>query len=196
MADLEPREPNVLVVDDESSIREACTRVLLAEGYEVRVASSGEVALDLAQSQQPDLVLLDLKMPGLGGMAVLDELNLLAPEAVKVVVSAYATVSTALEAMRHGAWDFLAKPFTPDELRLTARRALERQRWLLKQGQAQQRFLETVSGKLHEPLQQARQDLESLVQGLAQHPAEQELAKRALARLQLVEALADKWDEA
>jgi DNA-binding NtrC family response regulator len=134
MADMEPREPSVLVVDDESSIREACNRVLLAEGYQVRVASSGETALELAHRERPDLVLLDLKMPGLGGMAVLDELNRLAPTSVKVVISAYATVSMALEAMRHGAWDFLAKPFTPDELRLTARRALERPRRLPKQG--------------------------------------------------------------
>ncbi|RJX33414.1 MAG: response regulator [Desulfarculus sp.] len=196
MEELEPKEPIVLVVDDESSIREGCLRVLSAEGYLVRVASSGETALELAGGERPDLVLLDLKMPGLGGMAILDELNHLAPEAVKVVISAYATVSTALESMRHGAWDFLAKPFTPDELRLTARRALERQRWLLKQGQAQQRFLEMVSGKLHAPLQQARQDLESLVQRLAQHPSEQELAKRALARLEVVLALAEKWETA
>lgn len=194
MPDLEPREPNVLVVDDESSIREACTRVLLAEGYQVQVAPDGEAALELVQQNRPDLVLLDLKMPGLGGMAVLDDLNRLAPLAVKVVITAYATVSVAMEAMRHGAWDFLPKPFTPEELRLTARRALERQRLLLKQGQTPRGIVELVDSELLGPLNEARQDLRRLVQGLEQHPPEQELARKALARLEELWALAQEWE--
>ena len=194
MAGMEREEPRVLLVDDEQSIRDASTRILLAEGYQVRSAADGEAALEVAGEMRPDLVLLDLKMPGLGGLAVLDDLNQLVPEAVKVIVTAYATVSTVMEAMRHGASDFLPKPFTPDEMRATAKRALKRQRMLRERGQSQQRFLELVGGKLQQPLAEAHADLTRLVAELEPHPQEQELANKALARLEVLLSLAEKWE--
>ena len=194
MVATEREEPKVLVVDDEQSIRDASTRILLAEGYQVRTAPDGEAALEVAAGFRPDLVLLDLKMPGPGGMAVLDDLNHLVPEAVKVIVTAYATVSTAMEAMRHGASDFLPKPFTPDEMRATTQRALERQRLLAEQSQAQQRFLELVGGKLQRPLAEAQADLSRLVADLDEHPPQRKLASKALARLEVLLSLAEKWE--
>jgi DNA-binding NtrC family response regulator len=194
MIDMEREEPRVLVVDDEQSIRDASTRILLDEGYQVDSAPDGEAALEMAARMRPDLVLLDLKMPGLGGLAVLDDLNQLVPGAVKVIVTAYATVSTAVEAMRHGASDFLPKPFTPDEMRATAKRGLKRQRMLRERGQAQQRFLELVGGKLQQPLADAHTDLGRLAAQLEAHSPEQELAKKALARLEVLLSLAEKWE--
>ncbi len=121
----EAPEPVMLIIDDEESIRTACAEALTREGYQVHTAADGEAGLELAGELRPDVVFLDLKMPGLGGMAVLEELGLAAPEAAKVVITAYATASTARGALTGGADDFLPKPFTPDELRLTAARVLQ-----------------------------------------------------------------------
>lgn len=158
-----------LVIDDEEAIRDACSRVLTREGLEVHTAHNGEVGLELAQELLPDLVLLDLKMPKLAGMPVLDELNQICPEAVKVVVTAYASVTTAMEAVRHGAYDFLAKPFTPDELRLAVHRGLEHLR-LRQENQAlarardlaRQACLDDAQQGIEAPLAAVRRDLAAL----------------------------------
>lgn len=117
----------ILVVDDEAGIRRGCQRVLSTAGHEVLVAESAEQALDLL-ARHPDtaVVLVDLRMPGLGGMELLQRLGRIVPEAVAVVITAYATIESAIEATRCGAFDFLAKPFTPDDLVRLTNKALER----------------------------------------------------------------------
>ncbi len=122
---------HVLVIDDEESLRDACAQVLTREGYAVVAAADGQQGLEMACAGRPDLILLDLKMPKMAGMVLMDELNQCCPDSVKVVVTAYATVATALEAIRHGAYDFLPKPFTPDELRVMVARCLERRQLVL-----------------------------------------------------------------
>lgn len=112
----EPRQIDVLVIDDEEAIRIACERVLVKRGYAVRLAPDGKAGLEALSQGAPDVVLLDLKMPDMGGMAVLEEIKRISPTSACVVITAYATVSIARQALRNGAADFLPKPFTPDEL--------------------------------------------------------------------------------
>ena len=116
-----------MVVDDEVGIRKGCRRVLTAEGHEVFLAETAEEALEaLAQHPEMNLTLVDLRMPGMGGLEFLIRARELAPEMVAVVITAYATLNTAIEAVKRGAYDFLAKPFTPDELLRVVNKALER----------------------------------------------------------------------
>lgn len=184
-----------LIIDDEESMRDACTRVLTREGLAVAEAADGEAALDAAASFQPDLILLDLKIPKLAGMPVLDELNQICPQAVKIIVTAYATVTTALEAVRHGAYDFLAKPFTPDELRVMVRRGLdhlrlvrENEALLAQRDQARQQCLVDARRELAEPLAQARQALAELAARPGLDPAAKALAETSATRLEAMAA--------
>ncbi|NWF54688.1 MAG: response regulator [Syntrophaceae bacterium] len=117
---------SILVVDDERIIREGCNRILAKLGYEVREAGSGEEGLNLLRAGPCDLLLLDLKMPGLSGMEVLQRVQQNHPSLLVVVITGYATVESAVEAMKAGAYDFIPKPFTPDQLRLVVHRALEK----------------------------------------------------------------------
>lgn len=118
--------PRILVVDDEKIIRDGCEKVLRKEGWEVSTASSGIEGLALLQESPYDLLFLDLKMPGLSGMEVLQRVKELYPGMLVVVITGYATVESAVEAMKAGAYDFISKPFLPDQLRIVTRRALEK----------------------------------------------------------------------
>ena len=127
----------ILVIDDEAVMRDGCCRILDNEGCEVLTASNGEEGLAAikADPQGFEVVLLDLKMPGMGGMEVLDQAREINPALLIVVVTGYATVDTAVEAMKKGAYDFIPKPFTPDQLRLIVNRALEKRRLELEAAQ-------------------------------------------------------------
>lgn len=120
----------ILVVDDEPGIREGSRRVLTAEGYEVETAPDGMAGLELFRAGSYDLILVDLRMPGLSGMELLATLREDDPDAVAVVITAYASLDTAVEATKRGAYDYLAKPFTPDELTTVVTRALGHRRLL------------------------------------------------------------------
>ncbi len=113
------------VIDDELIIHEVLSQLLTAEGYEVELSSSGEEALEKHSEQAFDLVLLDLLMPGLDGIEVLKALKRIDPEAIVIIITAYASVESAIAAMKIGAFDYIQKPFKHDELLLTIKRALE-----------------------------------------------------------------------
>jgi len=115
----------VLVVDDEEWMRDACAQILQPEGFEVMTAADGQTGLELARRQGPDLVLVDLKMPGMDGLAYLESVKTFDPEIGAIVITGYATIEVAVEAMKAGAYDFLAKPFKPAELRAVVRRGME-----------------------------------------------------------------------
>jgi two-component system nitrogen regulation response regulator NtrX len=115
----------LLIVDDEKGIRDALAQVFEYEGQEVRVAEDGPDALLVANTFQPDLVFLDVKMPGMDGLEVLARLGDESPGSLVIMISGHGTIETALEATRRGAYDFLEKPLDTDHLLVTFRRALE-----------------------------------------------------------------------
>jgi DNA-binding NtrC family response regulator len=119
-----PGGDRILIVEDEELMRELLSRILEGENYRIFQASSGEEALKLLQDQAIDLVLTDLRMKGMTGLELLTEVRSLDPEIVVIVMTAYASVETAVEAMRKGAYDYLTKPFINDEIRVMIRRAL------------------------------------------------------------------------
>jgi two-component system, NtrC family, response regulator AtoC len=118
----------ILIVDDEASMRHLLSAILKDRGYEPRAVSSAEDALKEIAAQDVDLVLTDVRMPGMGGLALVRELQRVAPHVLVVVMSAYGSHEAAVEAMKAGAYDYLSKPFKADEVVLVLRKAEERER--------------------------------------------------------------------
>jgi len=121
----------ILVIDDDPNICEAIAEVITAQGYAVRTAKNGEAGLALIKEHGFDLVIVDLVMHGMDGIAVLRSVKADDPDAVVIVVTAHGTIEAAVQAMKLGAFDFLAKPFTPDELRMVVKRGLSVRRLTL-----------------------------------------------------------------
>ncbi len=121
-----PETSHVLVVDDEEGIRSGAERILIRMGLKVLTAARGNEALDIMEREDVSIVLLDLKMPGLDGMQVLRRIKESNLNILVIVITGYATVETAIEAMKQGAYDFIAKPFEPDHLRIVVNRAREK----------------------------------------------------------------------
>jgi two-component system response regulator PilR (NtrC family) len=121
-------ETRVLVVDDEQSMRDLLSITLRRAGYDVTIAEGGAAAIARLERETFDLIITDLRMQETDGMAVLRATRERAPETVVVVVTAYASTETAVEAMRLGAYDYVTKPFKLDEIRVTLANALERKR--------------------------------------------------------------------
>jgi len=115
-----------MVVDDEQNIRDGSERILIREGFQVLKASRGDEALEAMKHNQVSIVLLDLKMPGMDGMEVLQHIRKTDKDILVIVITGYATVETAIEAMKQGAYDFISKPFEPDQLRIVVNRAWEK----------------------------------------------------------------------
>ncbi len=109
-----PKMPRILVVDDEKPMRESLSDWLKEDGYKVGLAASGHEAVDMARKEPWEVILLDLKMPGMDGLATLKKLKEVRPDAEILMMTAYATVDTAVRAMKEGAFDYLVKPFDPD----------------------------------------------------------------------------------
>jgi two-component system response regulator AtoC len=117
----------VLVVDDEENLRLVLRTLLRRNGYEVETAASGDEALGLVDSFGPDVVLTDVRMPKMGGLDLLQTLRAKGNDATVIVMSAYGNMDLAIEAMKAGAYDYVQKPFKPDEVVLTLRKAEERE---------------------------------------------------------------------
>jgi two-component system, sensor histidine kinase and response regulator len=156
---------HILVADDEPGMRLGVARALKsfmvsvpdldgAVGFEVAQAASGEEALDRIRARTPDILLLDYKLPGISGLDVLDRLTTAHADMLTIMITAYASLDTAVSAIKRGAYDFLAKPFTPEELKITIRKAagriiLARQARRLAQEKRQVRF-QLISVLAHE----------------------------------------------
>ncbi len=117
---------SVLVVDDEQGIRDGSERILSRMGCEVHTAARGEECLAFIERDPVAIILLDLKMPGMDGMEVLRRVRERYPDVLVIVITGFATVETAIEAMKQGAYDFIPKPFEPDQLRIVINRAREK----------------------------------------------------------------------
>lgn len=114
----------ILVIDDEQRIRDACRFVLADMGFQVEIAADGIQALGLIEDKHFDILLLDLMMPELSGLDVLARVRDIDPDSVVIVITGYATLEHSIEAMKKGAFDFIPKPFTPDQLRVVVTKAL------------------------------------------------------------------------
>lgn len=124
-------ETNILVIDDEPGIREGCRRALTPHGYAVRTAENGEEGMKLVQSEPVDLALIDVMMPGTSGLDLISLIHQKDADTVCVIITGYATVELAVSAIKQGAYDFLTKPFTTDDLLLVVNQGLERRRLML-----------------------------------------------------------------
>jgi two-component system response regulator PilR (NtrC family) len=118
--------PNLLVVDDDLSMREMLEVMLTSEGYDVECADDGTAAIRMLEKKHYDLILCDIRMGSVGGLEVLREAKTHRPQTVVIMISAFATTETAVEAMNEGAYDYIPKPFDVDEVKQTIRKALER----------------------------------------------------------------------
>ena len=121
----EAEKIRILAVDDEAVIREGLKRVFSGERYRVEAHAGGRSALERLQEEVFDLVITDLKMPGMDGLELLRSIRILQPEVPVIVITGYSTIDSAVEAMKNGATDYVAKPFTPEAIREKVERALE-----------------------------------------------------------------------
>jgi signal transduction histidine kinase len=154
---------------------DSCTEILKDSNYQLATAGNGSVGLKKMQEFQPDLVFVDLKMPGLSGLEVLEKIQTSDPNVVTIVITGFATVSSAVEAMKQGAYDFLPKPFTPDEFRLITERGLEKRKLVLEtialrieKEMLREQFAAIVSHELKTPLVAVQQNLFALEAALTE----------------------------
>ncbi len=141
-----PVSIRILVVDDEANIRASLKEMLSRDGHSVRTVESGEAALTLLETETFDLALIDLKLGGIGGIEVLKALRERSPDTIAIVLTAHASLETAVEALRRGAHDYLFKPCKPNELRESIRKGLLNRQKASKDHLLQQ--LETMANDL------------------------------------------------
>jgi signal transduction histidine kinase len=118
-------KPRILFIDDEDIVLRSCRRIFASSDYEIDTAQSGEEGLSKAINEDYDIVVTDLKMPGIGGLEVLSRLRKVRPDTTVIIFTGYASVDTAREALKSGAFDYIPKPFTPEEIREVIKNALE-----------------------------------------------------------------------
>ena len=164
----------ILIIDDEEVVLDSCTQILKGGNHQIATAMSGDLGLKLIRDFQPDLVFLDLKMPGISGFEVLEKIREFDPTIVTLVITGYATVDSAVEAMKNGAYDFLPKPFTPDEFRLITQRGLDKRRLVLEtislrreKEMLREHFAAIVAHELKAPLGAVQQNLFGLMDELS-----------------------------
>jgi DNA-binding NtrC family response regulator len=116
---------NIMVVDDEEIVRDSLSSWLEEDGYNVEAVESGKKALERLPAKTWDLMLVDLKMPGMDGIQLMEEVRKTHPDVLVIIMTAYATVDTAVKAMKTGAYDYFVKPFNPDDISLTIRKIVD-----------------------------------------------------------------------
>ncbi len=121
------RKPSIMIVDDEEIVRTSLSSWLLEDGYDVLTFESGKLALEALGKKQFDLMLVDLKMPGMDGLELMKEVKKSLPDMPIIIMTAYATVDTAVKAIKEGAFDYLMKPFDPEEISLTIKKIMKQQ---------------------------------------------------------------------
>jgi two-component system sensor histidine kinase/response regulator len=181
--------PKILIIDDEEIVLDSCTHILASSGYQIITAQNGMKGLEIVEKENPDLVFVDLKMPGISGMEVLEKIRAYDATIVLIVITGFATVSSAVEAMKSGAYDFLPKPFTPDEMRLIARRAIDKRKLVLEtialrreKEMLREQFAAIVSHELKSPLGAVQQSMYGLVGDLEEVLSQEQ--KEKIERLQ------------
>ncbi|MEO0123207.1 MAG: response regulator [candidate division WOR-3 bacterium] len=194
--------PKILVIDDEPTICDACCQILTDKGYSVELAKNGEEGLKKFEDFNPDVVFIDLKMPGISGMDVLKAIVDRKTNAIPIVITGYASIETAVESMKNGAFDFLPKPFTAEELIVITERAVAKKRDLDEKNKIEkekemmrQNFISLVSHELRTPLVAVIQYLEVLYGGMAGQISGQQkqIIERMKIRLNELLDLINRW---
>jgi two-component system, sensor histidine kinase and response regulator len=194
--------PKVLVIDDEEIARVSCQRVLKREGIQVTVVGSGREGLEILHCEPHDLVLVDLKMPEMDGMEVARRVRRFDANIVTIIITGYATIESAVAVMKEGAYDYVSKPFTPDELLIVVRRGLEKRRLdqesraLREEKAAMERnFITMVTHQLRSPLAAIFQYIEVLLSdiGGSLNELQREMLERARERLDGLLLLINDW---
>ena len=194
--------PKVLVIDDEEIARISCQRVLKREGIEVRLAAGGREGLEMVVKNPPDLALVDLKMPEMDGVEVVRRIQAHDPNIVSIIITGYATIESAVAVMKQGAYDYLPKPFTPDELLIVVKRGLEKRRLdresraLREEKEVMERnFVTMVTHQLRSPLSAIMQYFEVMLGNIGGELTDnqREMLERAQQRLQGLLDLINDW---
>lgn len=197
-----PSIPLVLIIDDESVIRDGCRQALEKSGYAVLLAGDGNEGIKIAREAKPDIALIDLKMPGISGMELIEILSRDVPDMVLVMITGYATIVSAVEAIQKGTYDYLPKPFSPDQLRAVVRRAVEHRNLKIEtrrlreeKERMEKSFITFVSHEMRSPLVVIRQYIEALkaVAGERLDPEMMGIIDRCGARLNALETLVEHW---
>src|SRR5512137_146881 len=110
------RKISILIVDDEESVRDSLYNWFIEDGYRVECAENAKKALSMLENESFDIILADIKMPGMDGLEMLRRIKLLKSDSIVIVMTAFATVDTAVQALKDGAFDYVTKPFDPDDL--------------------------------------------------------------------------------
>jgi two-component system sensor histidine kinase/response regulator len=188
---------SILVVDDERIVLNSCRAILSERGYQLETVPSGEEALRLIEERSFDVALIDLKMPGMPGNELLSKIQEMRPETVNVIITGFATVETAIDAMKRGAFDYVCKPFTPAELEVVVEKAVERR--MLEQAaeeaeREKERFILTIYHHLKSPVGIIQGYVKNLLNGVPAEESERmavlhRCLKRAETLRQLLEDL-------
>ena len=195
-------KPLILIIDDEEALRDGCSQVLEKAGYAVLTAEQGIEGIKLAREHLPDMAFIDLKMPNISGMEIIEILSRDIPDIVLVMITGFATIVSAVEAMQKGAYDYLPKPFNPDQLRALARRGLEHRnlkietkRLRVEKDLMERNFITFVSHEMRSPLVVIRQYIEALneIAGDRFDKDVKEIIERCRKRIQNLEELVEHW---
>jgi signal transduction histidine kinase len=198
------KQATILVIDDEKAMRDSCSQVLTKDGYLTETAEDGDSGLQKVSRIRPDLVLVDLKMPGMGGMELLGKIAEIDLNIVSIVITGYATIESAVEAMKRNAYDFIPKPFTPDQLRIIVGRGLEKRRLAVESAQLRweketmrENFITLVSHQLRSPLISIQQCFNVILEGFAFEgewaSQQKELIEEVTKRIESLLKLIDDW---
>jgi signal transduction histidine kinase len=199
---MKSKSNKILIIDDEPTICDACYQILTDKYYSVEVANNGSEGLKKFEDFKPDIVFIDLKMPGVSGMDVLKTIVQKKTNTIPIVITGYASIETAVESMKNGAFDFLPKPFTAEELIVIAERAIARKKDLDEKEKIEkekemmrQNFISLVSHELRTPLVAVIQYLEVLYGGMAGQVSEQQkqIIERMKVRLNELLDLINRW---
>jgi two-component system, sensor histidine kinase and response regulator len=199
---MKTQKPLILIIDDEEALRDGCCQALEKSGYTVLTTGEGIEGIKIARENKPDIAFVDLKMPGISGMEIIEILSKDIPDIVLIMITGYATILSAVEAIQKGAYDYLPKPFSPDQLRTVARRGLDHRnlkietRRLREEKERMERsFITFVSHEMRSPLVVIRQYIESLktIAGDLFDKDVSDIIERCRKRIQSLEELIEHW---
>ena len=196
------QKPLILIIDDEESLRDGCRQALEKSGYTVLTAGEGAEGIKIARESNPEIAFIDLKMPGISGMEIIEILSQDIPDIVLIMITGYASIVSAVEAIQKGAYDYLPKPFSPDQLRTVVKRGLdhrnlkiETRRLREEKERMEKSFITFVSHEMRSPLVVIRQYIESLkaIAGDRFDKDVTDIIERCRIRIQNLEEMIEHW---